>query len=75
MDVIILHIARPYLEQGGRDIHGKRVSQNVVHVIMMMRMSSVHDHELHVLRRLPMAFPLVDEPVVYLLLIQSRRFC
>lgn len=41
----------------------------------MMRMRWIHHHELHVLWGLPVTLPLVDEPVVYLLLIQSCWFC
>ena len=57
------------LEERGRDIHGEGITENVVHIVVGMR--CVHNHKLHVFRRLPVPFPLVDEPVVYLLLVQT----
>lgn len=34
----------------------------------------LHAHELHILRRLPVPFPLVYEPIIYLFLIQPSGF-
>lgn len=41
----------------------------------ILRMEPVHDHELHVLGWFPVAFPLVYEPVIYLLLVEPSWFC
>ena len=54
------HEAGVDVERGGGVLRGRVVEP-------------VHDRELHLLRRLPVPLPLVDEPVVDLLLLQPRR--
>lgn len=44
-------------------IHWERIAQDIIHEVMV-RMCCVHYYKLHVLRRLPMPFPLVYEPIV-----------
>lgn len=64
-------ICKMELKKHWHGIHRKWLAHNIFHVVV----SCIHHSKLHILRRLPMTFSLIDEPVVYLLQIQSSGFC
>nr|AFK47589.1 unknown [Lotus japonicus] len=59
------------LKKHWHGIHRKWLAHNIFHIVV----SCIHHSKLHILKRLPMTFSLIDEPVVYLLQIQSSGFC